>query len=84
MFFMEGVISVLSNNLVNAFKGVKLIFLHSSLQARQQGTKTQGVTKKEEKRRIEAKESDTSPTMYVCVQYLHLQLHICTCICDMF
>ena len=45
----------------------------SSLQASQQGTETQGVIKKEEKRRIEAKESDTSTTMYVGVQ--HLQLH---------
>ena len=39
-------------------------FTDSSLQASQQGAKTQGVTKKEEKRRIhvEAKESDTSTT----------------------
>ena len=41
----------------------KLIFLtDSSLQASLQATKTQGVTKKEEKRRIEAKESGTSTT----------------------
>ena len=39
-----------------------LFFTDSSLQASQQGTKTQGVTKKEEKRRIETKESDTSTT----------------------
>ena len=37
-------------------------FTDSSLQASQQDTKTQGVTKEEEKRRIEAKESDTSTT----------------------
>ena len=37
-------------------------FTDSSLQASQQGTKTQGVTKEEEKRRIETKESDTSTT----------------------
>ena len=37
-------------------------FTDSSLQASQPGTKTQGVTKKEENRRIEAKESDTSTT----------------------
>ena len=39
-----------------------LFFTDSSLQASQQDTKTQGVTKEEEKRRIEAKESDTSTT----------------------
>ena len=37
-------------------------FTDSSLQASQYGTKTQGVNKEEEKRRIEAKESDTSTT----------------------
>ena len=37
-------------------------FTDSSLQASQQGTRTQGVTKVEEKRIIEAKESDTSTT----------------------
>ena len=37
-------------------------FTDSSLQASQQGTNTQGVTKEEEKRIIEAKESDTSTT----------------------
>ena len=37
-------------------------FTDSSLQASQQGTKKQEVTKEEEKRRIEAKESDTSTT----------------------
>ena len=37
-------------------------FTDSSLQASQQGTKTQGVTEEEEKRRIETKESDTSTT----------------------
>ena len=39
-----------------------VFFTDSSLQASQLGTKTQGVTKEEEKRRIEAKESDTSTT----------------------
>ena len=42
-----------------------LFFTDSSLQASQKGTKTQGVTKKEEKR-IEAKESDTSTTRPRC------------------
>ena len=37
---------------------VHVFFNDSSLQASQQGTKMQGVTKEEEKRRIEAKESD--------------------------
>ena len=39
-------------------------FIHtdSSLQASQQGTRKQGVTKEEEKRRIEVKESDNSTT----------------------
>ena len=41
---------------------MRYFFTDSSLQASQQGTKTQGVTKKEEKRRIKAKESDTSTT----------------------
>ena len=39
-----------------------ILFTDRSLQASEQGTKTEGVTKKEEKRRIEAKESDTSTT----------------------
>ena len=41
---------------------VFFFFTDSSLQASQQGTKRQGVTKEEGKRRIEAKESDTSTT----------------------
>ena len=52
-----------------AFPGKKIFdhiitsfFTDSSLQASQQGTKTQGATKAEEQRRIEAKESDTSTT----------------------
>ena len=44
------------------YMSVFFFFTDSSLQASQQGTKMQGVTKKEEKRRIEAKESDTSTT----------------------
>ena len=39
-------------------KAINLFLADSSLQASQQGTKTQGVTKEEEKRRTEAKESD--------------------------
>ena len=43
-------------------KATAFFFTDSSLQASQHGTKKQGVTKKEEKRRVEAKESDTSTT----------------------
>ena len=39
-----------------------ICFIDSSLQASQQGSKTEGITKKEEKRRTEAKESDISTT----------------------
>ena len=46
--------------------GIKAFFTDSSLQASQQGTKTQGVTKEEEKRRVESKESDTSTTRPRC------------------
>ena len=43
-------------------KFYELFFTDSSLQGSQHGNKTQGITKEEEKRRIKAKESDTSAT----------------------
>ena len=48
--------------LTNSIRDHLNFFTDTSLQASQQGTKTQGVTKEEGKRREEAKESDTSTT----------------------